>query len=356
MNLIEDAALLPVEVRAADAADTGSRLWQGIPGIERAANGRLWAAFYSGGEGEGADNYVALVTSEDDGENWSDLRYIVSPPGEVRAYDPCLWHDPGGRLWLFWAQSRQWFDGRCGVWASVCDDSGSAAPNWSKPRRIANGIMMNKPTVLRNGEWLLPAAVWSSRTSAEHNLAAERFSNVYVSEDHGATFRLRGAADVPKRSIDEHMIVERQDGSLWMLVRTRYGIGESFSGDQGRSWSPGRPSWLGGPDSRFFIRRLHSGCLLLVNHYEYDNRSNLTAMISEDDGRSWQGYLLLDERSDVSYPDGVQAEDGTIYVIYDRERHQAKEILLARFSEEDVRQGRCMTEGSKLKMLVNRTD
>jgi len=39
--------------------DSSTRQWQGIPGIERAPNGRLWAVWYSGGEGEGPDNYVA---------------------------------------------------------------------------------------------------------------------------------------------------------------------------------------------------------------------------------------------------------------------------------------------------------
>jgi hypothetical protein len=27
---------------------------------------------------------------------------VIDPSGPVRAYDPCLWHDPRGRLCLFW--------------------------------------------------------------------------------------------------------------------------------------------------------------------------------------------------------------------------------------------------------------
>jgi len=37
----------------AEAAD-GARTWQGIPGIERAPNGRLWAIWYTGGDERGA--------------------------------------------------------------------------------------------------------------------------------------------------------------------------------------------------------------------------------------------------------------------------------------------------------------
>src|SRR5439155_22120131 len=38
----------------------------------------------------------------------------------------------------------------------------------------------------------------------------------------------------------------------------------------------------------------------------------------------------------VSYPDGIQAPDGTIHILYDWNRHTDAEILLAKFREEDV--------------------
>ena len=49
-----------------------TRQWQGIPAIERAANGRLWCAFFSGGPKEpDPDNQILLSTSEDDGISWT---------------------------------------------------------------------------------------------------------------------------------------------------------------------------------------------------------------------------------------------------------------------------------------------
>jgi len=334
--------------------DSSTRQWQGIPGIERAPNGRLWAVWYSGGEGEGPDNYVALIASEDDGFTWSEPVLVIDPPGKVRAYDSCLWHDPLGRLWLFWAQSDEWFDGRCGVWAIRCEDSGTATPAWSAPRRLCNGVMMNKPTVLASGEWMLPAAVWACCDPRLTELDEERFSNVICSEDQGETWTRRGGADVPDRAFDEHIIVERRDGSLWMLVRTQYGIGQSFSTDRGFTWSAGEPTDLGGLNSRFHIRRLWSGRLLLVNHHQFTGRSHLTAFLSEDDGASWQGGLLLDERPNVSYPDSVQAEDGHMYVIYDRERHKDGEILMAVFREADILAGTTVGPDARMKQIVNR--
>ena len=65
---------------------------------------------------------------------------------------------------------------------------------------------------------------------------------------------------------DEHILLEQRDGVWRILVRTHYGIGQAFSDDCGRTWRDIGDSRLGGPDSRFALRRLKSGKLLLINH------------------------------------------------------------------------------------------
>lgn len=341
MPNFKDLALNPVNVNFSPGPQYAekSRKWQGIPGIELAANGRLWAAWYSGGCTEDQFNHVLLVTSDDNGINWSEPVLVIDPPGDIRASDPVLWHDPLGRLWLFWMQSAhagKTFDGRGGVCYIRCDNSGSASPIWSTPRRIANGIMMNKPTVPSSGEWLLPCAVWSHKCPYFHSLPGEQFSNVIITRDQGETFELLGSADVPNRDCDEHMIVERKDGTLWMLVRVKDGIGEAVSNDCGRTWQASPKAVMPGPCSRFHIRRLCSGRLLLINHFNFTGRSHLTAMLSDDDGKTWAHRLLLDERTNVSYPDAVETPEGRIVMIYDRSRLGEGEILFQTFSEEDI--------------------
>jgi imidazole glycerol phosphate synthase subunit HisF len=64
--------------------------------------------------------------------------------------------------------------------------------------------------------------------------------------------------------------------------------------------------------------------------------------------------LLLDERSGVSYPDGVQDQDGLIWMTYDRDRQGAGEILLATFREEDVSAGHDVSGAVKLRQIVSR--
>ena len=330
-----------------------SRQFQGIPGIERSASGRLWATCYGGGVTEDRHNYVLLAASGNGGRVWSAPKLVIDPDGDgpVRAFDPCLWHAPDGRLWLFWAQGyERQADERSGVWAIVTEASDAEDPAWSPPRRICDGIMMNKPLALSTGEWLLPVARWRKQGSA----------GVSVSSDNGVTWRHLGSATIPAekdRNCDEHMIVERTDGALWMLVRTVYGIGESVSTDRGRTWTPVAPSPIQHPTSRFFIRRLLSGDLLLVKHGpigERTGRSHLTAYRSQDDGHTWSDGLLLDERTGVSYPDGVQAPDGTIYLIYDHDRKGAREILMATFTEDDLAHGTRVSNVAQLRTLVNK--
>jgi len=138
-------------------------------------------------------------------------------------------------------------------------------------------------------------------------------------------------------------------------VGPHHGIGESSSADCGWTWTPGRPLQLPHVNSRFHLRRLLSGRLLAVTHNPPDGktRSHLVAHLSDDDGRTWQGGLTIDERPGVSYPDAVQAPDGTIYLIYDYRRQDDKMILMAIFSEEDVLQGTWHSPRARRRVMVN---
>jgi hypothetical protein len=271
--------------------------------------------------------------------------------GPVRAFDPELWVSPDGRLFFSWAQmERGRRDAALGVWCIETSEPDAAQPKWSQPRRIGDGVMMCKPLVLSSGTWVLPISKWK-----EHDNSAQ----MIVSDDHGKTWTLRGACNVPKdaRQFDEHMFIERKDGSLWLLVRTTYGIGESLSTDGGKTWPELKPSSILHTPSRFFISRLASGNLLLVKHGPLDKRtgrSHLTAYVSKDDGKTWGGGLLLDERDGVSYPDGQQTPDGLIRIIYDYMRISDRNILMATFREEDVAAGKPVSPDLRLRQLLSK--
>jgi hypothetical protein len=329
-----------------------TREFQGIPSLAESAEGRLWATWYAGpNPSEDQCNYVVVADSEDAGSSWTE-RTIIDPDAEgpVRAFDPELWVAPDGVLWSFWNQAIGHNGTVAGVWAMTNHSPDRGVPEWSPPRRLTDGVMMCKPTVLSTGEWVLPASTWR-----ETDMSAR----MVVSTDSGRTWSRQGACHVPEdvRSFDEHMIVERKDSSLWMLIRTEYGIGESTSLDRGTTWQPLEPSGIEHPSSRFFARRLQSGNILLVKNgalQKRSSRSHLSAYVSRDDGHSWSEGLLLDERDEISYPDGQQGADGTIRIIYDRSRTGEGEILMAAFGEDDVIAGIPDSANMQLRRKVSR--
>jgi len=333
-----------------------NRGFTGIPSLAIAPGGRLWATWYAGiTPGEDDNTYVVLTTSGDNGKTWEEV-LVVDPDagGPRRTFDPELWLAPDGKLRLTWTERHSADFPTDSLWMLEISNPDSEASPCTPPVRITDGVMMCKPLVLTTGEWALP--VYKLITTP--GVYTKPGTRMVVSTDQGKTWSIRGSATIPDavRSFDEHMFVERKDGSLWMLARTQYGIGESVSHDRGVTWPDIAPSTLMNPSSRFFIRRLASGNLLLVKNgppNQQTSRSQLTAYISNNDGASWQGGLLLDEREGVSYPDGQQDNTGLIRIVYDLNRISDRMILMASFREEDVLTGQTNAASVSLRQIVS---
>lgn len=344
---------------------TDLRVWQGIPSVEVTSNGRIFACWYSGHTNEMLGNYCLVVKSDDGGTSFSEPIAVAYYGEEHRCFDDELWIDPLGRLWFTWSVMPDH-----ALYGVICENPDAEELVWSDVFKIGNDVMMCKPVVLSSGEWLFPISHWDAEWLAEdwRHWGGEPGAYVYRTTDQGKTFQRLGGArmpDIKERSFDEHMVAELQDGRLLMLIRTMFGIGAAYSDDKGETWSDGENSGIPGPNTRFVIRRLKSGRLMLVNHVNFTGRNNLTVQLSGDDGKTWSAGLLLDERSQVSYPDAKEADDGYIYIIYDRERGCAKksleeaqadarEILLAKVTEEDILRGEVVSESGKLKLIVNK--
>ena len=361
---MENHQYIPVPfTRAAGKHRACNRIFQGIPSITVTAKGRLFAVWYGGGPGEGPENYIMIAISDDQGRNWSQEEWVVDPPQEnIRAFDASLFTAPDGSVHCFWSQCDSFklsdiFDGRNGVWHARCENPDDAPEEfrWSSSERICDGVMMNRAVVLSDGTWALPVSIW--RGSAGVFAAEKPAAMIWVSQDEGKSFQYRGGVEIPAEFAiyDEHSICELSDGTLGMLIRKRMGgYFESFSTDRGKSWSPVTLSPIPGACSRGFLGRLRSGKLLAVTNDHGSIRRNLTALLSDDDGKTWQKKLPLDMRDKVSYPDAVEASDGSIFIIYDRERYNCGEILCTRITEADIEAGTFLTEESFAAQHVSR--
>ncbi len=333
-----------------DAYHVEQRLWQGCPTILRTGHGTLFAGWYSGGTREPSlRNYNLLVRSRDGGLTWSEpLLVIESRRGEkLLAIDIQLWLDPAGRMWLFWTQRQLGIPfaqaEHLALWAIVCDEPEADVLRWSEPRFIAPGFLRCQPTVLADGRWLACAYDWT----------CDRYC-YSESSDRGRTWLRRIGGEKIPTWFDETMILERNDGSLLMLARCRAGaLAGSVSTDGGGTWSPGELTQITAPDSRFFLRRLRSGRVLLIKNDHARERIRMTALLSDDDGKTWSHSLLVDP-GESSYPDAAEGPGGTIYLVHDRGRTTFREILCSRFTEADIIAGKLVDFDSYLCQIVSK--
>lgn len=325
------------DLHPGEAYATCKRGFQGCPTLLRTPKGTLYAGWCAGGPGEGLLNYDVLVKSTDGGIHWNREPLIVIPPQTgkgIQTADPEFWLDPLGRFWFFWTQRDHNLpredERHFSVWAMVCKEPDAETLQWSEVRYISPGFLRCQPTVLRDGRWLLCA----------YQPLTERYLYTETADEGKTFYRCQGGKKCDT-FFDETQILERQDGTLWMLARTnKLGfLAESISRDGGETWSDGKLTAIPNPGSRFYIGRLQSGRVIFAGNLDPVERLHMTVMLSEDDGKSWPYKLPLDPRY-CTYPDIVQAPGGEIFIIHDNLRVETKEILFYQLTEEDIMRGR----------------
>lgn len=340
------AALAAVTASGAVSHGKAARAFCGIPAIAVSQkSGRLWMTWYAGTtNGEDSNNYCVLATSTDGGGLWKEVLY-ADPDGEgpSRAFDPQVWIAPDGRLRWFWSQrdgvplregeKNRFFPLEEEFRQSKSDrimmlelDADCEPQSMPVARCIGSGVMACKPTVARDGRWLLPNSRWGEPVSAR----------LIESRDGGKTFVEIGGARLPAdvRQYDEHSVVELKNGRLRLYIRTRKGPHALWfceSSDGGRTWSAARPCAFCSTASRQCIRRLRSGRLLMIKNGPLDSdvgRKKMTAYLSDDDGEVWRVLGVLLEGGPCAYPDCDEAADGTIHVVFDGDRFGKKELFV----------------------------
>ena len=369
------AVVLPPVIRTGnlEAYSTNKLTFALNYGMAMTRGGRLWAWWLAGEDGPCA--FSVGNRSDDDGETWTDVNFVIDGHnGTITGRQNGIgtyWLDPDGALRCYVDQNLMHYDGRAGVWEAVCHNPDDAKPVWTPFRRLADGHVINKPIVLKDGTWLMAAYnnvgwrdEWRRGSFPDAFSEISRTVTVLSSEDRGRTWRKRGQVKFPGDEWQESQLLQLKDGSLRLFSRVGLSKGDEFVGimcadskDGGRSWGePYEPSGLRHTNSRFQIQRLQSGSVLLVKHgvpNRVEGRRHLSAYLSEDDCATWKGGLLLCEGTG-SYPDAFQSPDGTIYVSHDYERAKAAEIRMHRFTEADILAGKIVSPRGKLNMLVSR--
>lgn len=165
----------------------------------------------------------------------------------------------------------------------------------------------------------------------------------YSSDDDGVTWRASNLIDLGGQGhhggVTEPTLVERSDGSIWMLIRTNWGefwTAESFDG--GRFWRVLKPSGIAASSAPGMVTRLASGWLVLVWNRLYpeggdsfplsggdglwsevpvsNHREELSIAFSDDDGRNWSQPVVLARQTGkwLAYPYVFEAEPGALWI------------------------------------------
>ena len=327
------------------------RLWQGCPTVLCTRKGTLFAGWYTGGTLEPSlDNYNVLVRSRDGGNSWSEplLTICSSRNEETVAIDIQLWLNPQGHMVLYWTQRdfrlEKSVPGHLSLNSMICEDPDAETLVWSKPEVAGAGFLRTQPTVLSSGHIIRCDYDWN-----------DDYYNYSESADGGKNWiRHRAGKKAAGTDFDESMVLESKDGTLRFFARYAPGIVECDSSDGGRIWSEPFISEIQSPRSRFFIRRLRSGNILLIHNDDPSARTKMTACLSTDDGKTFPYSLLLDDRANVSYPDAAEMMDGSILIVYDRGRYDCKEILSAHVTEDDILHGKIIQKKSWLDRIVSK--
>lgn len=327
------------------------RPYQGVPTLAITNGGRIFAGWYAGGIREPhIDNYCLLIYSDDKGRTWSEPVIIIPSSREhfIHTLDIQLWVDPDGKLHVFWVQNNcalasdpkpdvkpeqpwiivdgyQFYDFEHSQWESVCDNPDAEVPEFSEARFLYQGFLRNNPIILKSG----------IRLDLNYDQLNDRYG-YSVSDDGGKTFERRYGSKKIATPFDEAMAYQLNDGRVRFMARAEVGyIAQSFLSDNCEAWSETTLTDIANPNTRFYVGRTPSGRVILVNNDNTEKRNNLTVYLSEDDGFTWKYKKVIDARMDVSYPD-IDFYNGRIYLIYDRERTAAREILFTSFTEEDI--------------------
>ena len=241
---------------------------------------------------------------------------------EYPCWNPVLFKSISGKITLFYKlgpSPREWWG-----MEKISIDNGLT---WTKAKELPKNILgpiKNKPFQLFDGTILSPSST-ETRTYGELSWKI----HVEKSSDDGISWKKIPIDTSTKYDVIQPSILNLGNGKLKLLCRSRNNfIMESFSNNNGESWSKISKTKLPNPNSGTDAVTLSNGLHLLVYNplkNGKNDRSELSIAFSVD-GNTWEDIYSLENnlKGEYSYPAIIQSNDNRIHVSYTYDRKNIK--------------------------------
>lgn len=328
--------------------------------IVECPNGNFLACWFHGSGERTADDVQILGARRMRGAPaWSGVFPMADTPGFPDC-NPVLFVDRKQRLWMFWITvlAHRW---ECSQLKARISNNfqGDGAPHWhwQKIIQLKPGSSFADTLRVRFEELNVEENMWAEYAPPYRRMleqAAEdpykrqtgwmsrihpvtltsgrillplysdgfNVSLVAISDDDGVHWR--ASSPIVGLGPIQPAIVPRSDGVLVAYLRdsgTLPGrVLVSTSADDGQTWSAAVDTDVANPGSSLEVIALDSGEWLMVCNDLEDDRSRLSALLSDDEGRTWKWRRSIesagqDGRS-FAYPSVIEDSKGLIQLTY----------------------------------------
>lgn len=299
----------------------------------------LVAAFFAGTEEKDPDVGIRVSRLVNGEWTWPEevTNGVQSETLRYPTWNPVLFQPTNGPLMLFYKvgpDPRTWWG-----MLMTSDDDGKT---WSKPVRLGEdktvghllGPVKNKPIQLEDGTIICP----SSTEYETEDDGTKWMVHFELTKDLGKTWEVVGAInDGIAFDAIQPSILQYADNSLQVLCRTRQDvIAQSWSKDNGKTWSEMTATELPNPNSGTDAVTLNDGRQLLVyNHTTREGEEpkgrNMLNLALSDDGIHWTPVMTLENEpheAGYSYPAIIQTSDGMVHITYTYWRQSVKHVVV----------------------------
>ncbi|MCU4166695.1 sialidase family protein, partial [Carboxylicivirga caseinilyticus] len=293
--------------------------------IEEISHNRLIAAWF-GGSYEGAKD-VGIYLAKFNGIKWLQPQCLINPPiidgDTLPCWNPVLFKSQSDRLYLFYKvgkNPREWFGAMI-----TSEDEGDS---WSDPEYLPDGIygpIRNKPIELTPGIILCGSStegieedIWRVHNET-YNEATESWEVIEV-------------PNPKELDVIQPTFIPHKNDQVQMLCRSRHNkIVSSWSEDNGTSWSPLDTLDVANSNSGIDAIAIDQNLFLMVNNPlkqgpDWFYGRNVLDVEYSFDGINWNHLFDLEnkEKGQFSYPAIIQTSDKTIHVLYTYNREGIK--------------------------------